>query len=398
MDELAFWLKIIGGTTTAVVTFIGLLKYFDYRSKNQKVESIGKSFMEIIEKLTSLDEIERTSGAILLRRFFDKDTEMGLGLASYSSEAVDIIAASLRSTPTSNFQKVLADGLGYAPNLQKLDLQNTNLQNAYLASEENDFSETDFYRADLSKASFTGAIMKKTVFYQARLINTIFRDANLEESNFYEANLLGSNFSNAKLDGANFTNAINIPSDILPYLNDDGIYYLDNIKKKFKNFKPNKSLKVFISKPNSLTLDQQIRYDNLVKLLSKKVLIETLERESYQPFGALGNISSQIASCAGVVLIGFEQYKIANGKFRVDTKEQKNLDGIPLSTPWNQIEAGMAAMKGLPILVLADEGVKEGIFESTLDDQLLFYTSFSKSLDSKVLSNTINDWYNEIKK
>ena len=51
---------------------------------------------------------------------------------------------------SSNFQKLLADGLVFAPSLQRADLQRTNLHNAYLGSRgerQVDLSYVD-YRAD----------------------------------------------------------------------------------------------------------------------------------------------------------------------------------------------------------------------------------------------------------
>jgi hypothetical protein len=192
-------------------------------------------------------------------------------------------------------------------------------------------------------------------------------------------------------------NARNIPHEILIHLNEKGIYSPEVLNK----YKGRVEFKIFISKSNSLNLEQQIRYDNLLRILEEleeKIHIETLERDEYQTFGVLGNIRNQIKGCSGLIIIGFEQFKIKNGDFRSSTEEHKELCDISLATPWNHIEAGMAAMLGLPILVLADKGINDGIFENTLDDSLLFHSSFTTALNTGKLRSSINEWLNAIKK
>ena len=215
-----------------------------------------------------------------------------------------------------------------------------------------------------------------------------------------EANILGAKFKNAKLEGANFNQARNIPKDILIYLDDKGIYRQQEEVASDRNdedFNEKESKKVFISKSNSLTLEQTRRYDNLIKILEEKVEIETLERTGYQPFGALSNISTRMKGCSGLVIVGFEQINIADGNFRFSTEEHKKLSDISLATPWNHIEAGMAAMMGIPILVLSDKGISDGVFDSSLCEPLLFHSSFSEDLDAKKLKEDIDKWHQAIK-
>ena len=389
---------VIGSVAGGIYAF---LKAIEYKTKSTKIIAVGESFNKIVNKLSSKDSTEQISAAILLRRFFDPKTEMGIGSTPYAKEAINVIAASLRTLPVNNFQKILADSLAYAPSniLKGADLQKTNLQNAYLGVKDSEnikinLAKADFYRADLSKASFKGAILNGAQFYQARLMGTVFKDADLQNSNFYEADILDANFSGAKLLGANFMNARNIPNEILIHLDSNGIYHLEELNE----YKEKAKIKVFISKPNSLNLEQQIRYNNLLQIIKERVDIETFERDEYQPFGVLSNIRNRIKGCSGLIIIGFEQLKVEEGDFRFSTNEYKKIHNISLATPWNHIEAGMAAMIGLPILVLADEGVNDGIFENKLDDAILFYSSFSKKLDHKKLREDINKWYNAIQK
>lgn len=90
MDNLSYWLKILLGFITLIGIMYKVFKHLDYRSKEQKLETIGESFNRTVAKLSSKKELEQMSGAILLRRFFDKNTEMGLGNTPYSDETVNL--------------------------------------------------------------------------------------------------------------------------------------------------------------------------------------------------------------------------------------------------------------------------------------------------------------------
>jgi len=124
---------------TAWATVLGgCLGHFRYRSRRDKMEAIREAFHTVVSSLASEAEVERVASAILLRRFFDRKSELGrVAILSrvgtpYASEAINVIAAVLRTQKTGSFQKLLADGLVYAPSLRGADLQRTNLQNAYL--------------------------------------------------------------------------------------------------------------------------------------------------------------------------------------------------------------------------------------------------------------------------
>jgi uncharacterized protein YjbI with pentapeptide repeats len=73
---------------------------------------------------------------------------------------VRVIAALLRDRNTDEeLQKLLADGLAYAPDLRGADLQRCNLNRAYLGERDGrtvDLSKADLYRADLTRASLRG--------------------------------------------------------------------------------------------------------------------------------------------------------------------------------------------------------------------------------------------------
>lgn len=215
---LQAWIALIGGFATAL---LGLLKYFNYRSRRDRLAVVGQAFGETVDALASKDEVRQLAAAILLRRFFDRRTEQGAAGAPYQQEAIRVIAALLRATKTGEFQKLLADGLAFAPNLRGADLQHCNLSGAYLGDRlgrKIDLSGADVYEADLTSASLRGATAQGTVFYGAMLAKTVFENADLSHADFRDADLAEARFDGAILDGARFAGAKNPPPEIVALL------------------------------------------------------------------------------------------------------------------------------------------------------------------------------------
>lgn len=205
--DLEGWVAVFGAFAAAV---LGILKYFDFRTRRARAAEAGLAFVSAVDALGSEEEPKRLAGAILLRRFFGRSTEQGGKHAPYANEAVGVIAALLRGTEAGTLQKILADGLAYAPSLLHADLQGCNLQNAYLGERPDrrpDLSHADFFEADLSDASLKDSVAREAVFFRATMERTVFRGADLRGANFRDAVLLGARFEDSKLDGADFAGA-----------------------------------------------------------------------------------------------------------------------------------------------------------------------------------------------
>lgn len=213
-SEFQGWVAILGGLATVV---LGILKYFNYRTRSERSTAAGQAFAATIDAIGSDDVAKRLAGAILLRRFFERSAEQGGRDVPYAKEAVAVIAALLREAETGTVQKLLADSLAYAPTLEHADLQECNLERAYLGKRDDrhpDLSRADFYGATLTRASLKEATARKAVFVKATLHSTIFRDACLEGADFRKADLEGARFDGAKLAGATFKGATNLPEEI----------------------------------------------------------------------------------------------------------------------------------------------------------------------------------------
>jgi hypothetical protein len=236
---------------------LGILRYFTYRTRRDRISLVGQAFSTTVEGLSSDAEAKKLAAAILLRRFFDRGTEQGAAGTPYEREAVAVIAALLRNTPTGELQKLLADGLAYASTLQAADLQECNLTGAYLgqrpravvthgglrllspgrrrprggqsaqpgtghAAAPIDLTLADLFHADLTNASLRGGVAREAVFYTAIARNTVFEGAHLEGADFRQAELEGARFTGSWIEGARFRGAAHLPSNVDRLLDANG--------------------------------------------------------------------------------------------------------------------------------------------------------------------------------
>jgi hypothetical protein len=120
--------------------------------------------------------------------------------------------------------------------------------------------------------------------------------------------------------------------------------------------------RVFLGAPAVLTEQQQARLDPWLRWLEDQGLaVVRLRRGDYggDPWPGLWAL---LAQADGVVLAGFRQLDATTATWRPGTSEAAHPAGW-WSSPWLQLEAGIALGLGLPVLALADEGVREGIFD-----------------------------------
>ena len=398
---------------TTLGTIVGILlslnQYFKYKTRRDKLMIIREAFQTVVKSLASDVEVERMSGAILLRRFHDQRSEVGIAGSPYGKEAIYVSTGILRGQCTGNFQKLVADGLAFALSLHRVDFQKTNLQFAYLGartvdqdSEEvevkTDLTYADFYRADLSHASLKKSNAKGAVFYQARMHYTVFSGADLRQANFYEADLHGAIFKGALLEKANFSKAKNLPLGFEDKLDEQGIY-IDSKPFAAPNSEANNTW-IFISKPGSLNYNEQQFLNILQNKLEKEgFLIKTLERSAYPKFGSIYEIQRLMSSCSGSIILGFKQLEVLNGLWLSDLKKEKEVKNFNMTTPWNQIEAGMAMTLGLPTIVISQNNIKGGVFDNEIiESEPLLYQFLDLDFKADKNLKAFDEWCDNVRR
>jgi len=230
-----------------------VLKYQAANSRTQYMLTVSRAFHKVVEQLSSEKESDQLAGSVLLRRFFDTNSELGTGLP-FANDAINVISALLRSKELELddrkvLRKTLADSLAYAPSLKYVDLQQTNLREAFFGkvvrgsyaqkvvlekryTVKNFFSyfskreEVNVSKVHNSKVEkrkegkskvFVCMVDKRTCkrnelnrdklnercVYRRLMDKSYKRQAvNLENADFFEANLSGANFEYAKMKNA----------------------------------------------------------------------------------------------------------------------------------------------------------------------------------------------------
>jgi uncharacterized protein YjbI with pentapeptide repeats len=236
-SEAQVWVGIVGSLITVIVSVLGVL---GFQRRRDRSAAVGTEFRTVVDALASGNATKRMAAAIMLRRFFSARSEQGAAHLSYAGEAVAVIAGLLRDTKPGQFQKLLADGLRYAPSLRGADLQGCDLSNAYLGQWDRDeltrswwrpagrkpvdLSGADLFTANLTRASLKGvaaagatfleANLEQTVFSHATLTGADFRRARLSGAKFDGADLTGARFDEADLAGAQFSGATGLPAEL----------------------------------------------------------------------------------------------------------------------------------------------------------------------------------------
>jgi hypothetical protein len=223
-SDVQVWTGIVGTFATVGVSVLGVV---NFQRRRDRSAAVGAAFRDVMEGLASDNPTQQMAAAILMRRFFDNNAEQGAGRTPYAAEAVAVITGLLRESATGHLQKVLADGLRYAPSLAQADLQGCNLTRAYLGRKEGDrkkvdLTHADLFEADLAGASLKGVVAPGAVFYRATLVDAVLSGAMLSGADFREARLTGADFSGARLGGAQFSGAVDVPAHIMGLLDPDG--------------------------------------------------------------------------------------------------------------------------------------------------------------------------------
>ena len=120
----------------------------------------------------------------------------------------------------------------------------------------------------------------------------------------------------------------------------------------------------------------------------------TLGRNEFDADQPLRAVRRLMQSSQGAVIIALERIRIQQGA----EKGEQPLANVALATPWNQIEATMAYMLKLPMLVLKERGVKS---EGMLDhyDWLVQEVDVVPTLvDQKEFSGAFESWKKSVRK
>ncbi len=98
-----------------------------------------------------------------------------------------------------------------------------------------------------------------------------------------------------------------------------------------------------------------------------------------------------MATCTGLVVLGVRQLVIETGTWRPGTPEERPADGMALSTPWNELEAGVAAARGLPLFVARESGAVGGVFD-LVSDAVSVVADLHDAVARDATTSTLERW------
>ena len=398
VNDVAASFQVIATLAAISAIVYGALKYLREvrRAKERERDKYKKSFEELVSQLNKKhNPSAQLSASILLRRYF-KDTPED-DKKELQEEAIDVISSLLRILPTGVLQKTLADGLGFATDLSECDLQKTNLQDVLLDNKKHEIlmNNTDLFLSDLSFANLEGIKGHGIIFYNAILFYSRIRNCDFTNGNFRGADLNGIVFKNCILKDADFTDARNIPS-----------FIKDNLDEKTKKFKlsgmisakhDTKDKTIFFSMPGLLNKEDEMTTKNYKDFLEKNGYeVIYYRRDEYPRFGQLNRVKEAINQSIGMIAFGFKQIKISDGKYRPGTDDEAEWKDRWLSTPWNEIEVGIGLAVGMPILLVHDPIISDGVFDNGLSE--CFVARILSTEDSRRLeyNKSFQEWYSKL--
>jgi hypothetical protein len=114
------------------------------------------------------------------------------------------------------------------------------------------------------------------------------------------------------------------------------------------------------------------------------------EWSAEQPLRAIRRV---VEKCDGVVVIAFRRYGFPYGVEQQKDGSERELKNVQMPTVWNQIEAAMGYTRGLPLLVIAENGLhEEGLLEGRYDWKV-YWTDFSfADIQSERFIKYVESW------
>ncbi len=123
----------------------------------------------------------------------------------------------------------------------------------------------------------------------------------------------------------------------------------------------------------------------------------TVGRNTFSADAPLKTVTELINHCSGMVVIALERTYFPAGTEKRNGPKQKLLPETRLPTPWNQIEAAMAYSRGLPLLVIVEEGIKsEGLLEPSFEWYVQKVSLSTESLHTTEFNGVLSSWKEKV--
>jgi hypothetical protein len=159
-----------------------------------------------------------------------------------------------------------------------------------------------------------------------------------------------------------------------------------------------KSRSVFVSKPNALNEQQAVFWARLSRILGERGLAaRTLGETDYPNSGPIEAVRRLLDDCDGAIVLGLSQLEVQQGVLKRGAPAEVDASDTKWPTAWNHIEAAMAYVLRLPMLIIREPGVAGGVFDVGNTDRFIHQAEISEEwLASPKFLQPFNEWLEEV--
>ena len=158
-------------------------------------------------------------------------------------------------------------------------------------------------------------------------------------------------------------------------------------------------IRVFVSRPTTLTVGQARFVRALERVLSEAGLeLRTVGVTDFGNRAPLHKVREVMSRCEGALVLGLTQFHVETGTRKAGTRHAERVTDIRLATTWNQLEAGIAYERHLPLFVIRETTVApEGIFDAQVGDHFVHHADVGpRWLRSQSFLQPFREWLSEI--
>src|SRR3954447_16307491 len=129
------------------------------------------------------------------------------------------------------------------------------------------------------------------------------------------------------------------------------------------------------------------------RLRAEGLVPHTVGRNAFSTDAPLKTVTDLMDKCAGCLVIALERSYFPSGMEKRGGPKESALMNVKLPTPWNQIEAAMAYSRGLPLMVVVEDGLRgEGLLERGYDWYVQSVSPEATALHSNEFNGVLASW------
>jgi hypothetical protein len=157
-------------------------------------------------------------------------------------------------------------------------------------------------------------------------------------------------------------------------------------------------LNIFVSVGGTATNEQESFVRAVEdRLRSEGLIPHTVGRNTFSADAPLKTVTELMDECSGMVVVAFERYYFPSGLEKRGGAKEVVLSEVRLPTAWNQVEAGMAYSRGLPLLVIVEAGLKsEALLQRGYDWYVQWVRLEGAALTSLEFNSVLASWKQKV--